>query len=225
MPPAASIPRENAVALIDLFRAEYARRAARTISGDARADALGDELRKVLALLDAVDFSRADETLLRSSGHPVLERLGALGGGGGTEVGSAAAGFATLLAKVRPWLAALPWRYSYDERADSPGLGGRMAWAELVGPIAPFVSERVCFGLTAIAPGVLYPAHRHPAVETYFVLNGTARWTAAGVACERAPGAFILHPSNIVHVMETSAEPLLAAYTWSGDVHTLSTYA
>lgn len=35
----------------------------------------------------------------------------------------------------------------------------------------------------------------------------------------------ILHPSNVIHAMETHDEPLLAAYTWSGDVHTLSAYA
>lgn len=60
--------------------------------------------------------------------------------------------------------------------------------------------------------------------ETYYVLSGTARWTAEGVTHERAPGSFILHPSNIVHVMETGGEPLIAAYTWTGDGETLSSF-
>lgn len=99
-----------------------------------------------------------------------------------------------------------------------------MAWAELVGPLAPFHSDKVCLGVTAIGPHTRYPEHLHPAAEVYFVLSGTARWTAEGVTHERPPGSFILHPSNIVHVMETGDEPLIAAYTWSGDIVSPSIY-
>jgi mannose-6-phosphate isomerase-like protein (cupin superfamily) len=248
--PAASISRENAVALIQLLRDTYAQRAggvgvpgtpssglAATPRNPHGTDATARELQNVLALLDTVDFSRADASLLRSSGHPVVEQLRQLAvdanvqHGGGVSDGDGAGAHspegtaaAALLRAVRPWLGALPWRYSYDERSDSPGLGSRMAWAELVGPIAPFRSERVCLGLTAIGAGVFYPAHLHPAVETYFVLHGASRWTAAGVTGERFPGDYILHPSNVIHAMETGREPLLAAYTWSGDVQTLSAY-
>ncbi|MDR0440385.1 MAG: AraC family ligand binding domain-containing protein, partial [Candidatus Accumulibacter sp.] len=105
-----------------------------------------------------------------------------------------------------------------------PDIGERMAWAELVGPIAPFHSDEVCLGLTAIGPHLRYPPHRHPATETYLVVSGTASWTAAGICRQHPPGALILHPSNIVHVMETGDAPLLAAYAWTGDVKTLSTY-
>ena len=123
-----------------------------------------------------------------------------------------------------PHLDALPWRFSYAPRPDMPDIGERMAWAELVGPIAPFHSHRVCLGLTAIGPHLLYPPHYHPAVETYLVVSGTATWTAKGVSRRLPPGALIVHPSNIVHVMETGDEPLLAAYAWTGDVETLSAY-
>jgi quercetin dioxygenase-like cupin family protein len=129
-----------------------------------------------------------------------------------------------VLAAFLPHLDALPWRYSYAPRADAPDIGSRMAWAELVGPIAPFKSDEVCLGLTAIGPGLLYPAHRHPAVETYLVLHAAARWTSAGKTRQHPPGTLILHQSNIVHAMETGSEPLLAAYAWTGDVHTLSAY-
>ncbi len=127
------------------------------------------------------------------------------------------------LAKAVP---VLPWKYNYEPRADLPDLGLQMAWAEIIGPEAPCVSNRFCFGFTLIAPESLYPAHFHPAVELYYVLSGTAEWSLAGKSTRHQPGSFILHPSNAIHAMKTGDTPLLAMYTWSGDdVVTLSQYA
>jgi quercetin dioxygenase-like cupin family protein len=199
------------LAAIELLRAHYAR------LRETHAGEVARELSAVLALLDEVDFAKSDLTHLAPSGHGVTRHLsGDLPSRNGT--------VADLLAAFRPLFPALPWRYSYEPRPDAPGLENSMAWAELIGPIAPFRSEKVCLGITAIGPRVRYPEHRHPAIETYYVLSGTARWTAEGVTHERAPGSFILHPSNIVHVMETGDEPLIAAYTWTGDVETLSSF-
>lgn len=130
-----------------------------------------------------------------------------------------------LLEVVRPVIRFLRWRYSYRARAGAGSLGDNVAFAELVGPEAPFRSDSVCLGLTLIAPATLYPSHRHPAIETYYVLAGTAIWTLDGVSRENPPGTYILHPSQAVHSMQTHAEPLLAIYTWSGpDVRTPSVY-
>lgn len=119
----------------------------------------------------------------------------------------------------------LPWRYSYQPRSDHPGLEGRMAWAEIVGPPQSlFPSQEVCFGLTLIGPHTHYPAHFHPAVELYQVVAGTAHWQLDGRWSPQPPGQFILHPANAVHAMRTEDEPLLAIYSWSGDIHTLSSY-
>jgi mannose-6-phosphate isomerase-like protein (cupin superfamily) len=132
---------------------------------------------------------------------------------------------AGLLDAIKPVARQLPWRYRYPPRADAPGLGREIAFAEIIGPEAPYRSDSLCLGLTLIGPETLYPAHRHPAVELYLVLAGSATWTLDGVSREHPPGAFILHPSQAVHAMQTYAEPLLAIYTWTGpDVHTLSVY-
>lgn len=126
---------------------------------------------------------------------------------------------------VAPALPFLPWKYNYEPRADLPDLGLKMAWGEIIGPEAPFVSDRFCLGLTLIAPKSFYPLHRHPATELYWVVSGTAEWTLEGKVTRRAPGSFILHDSNAVHAMRTFDEPLLALYSWSGpDVVTLSSY-
>jgi quercetin dioxygenase-like cupin family protein len=119
----------------------------------------------------------------------------------------------------------LPWAYSYPLRQDAPDLEHNIAFAEIIGPKAPYRSESLSLGLTLIAPQTFYPEHRHPAVELYLVLAGTAAWTLDGVTKDRPPGSFILHPSQGVHAMRTRGEPLLALYTWSGpDVRSTSVY-
>lgn len=131
-----------------------------------------------------------------------------------------------VVAAARSASASLPWAYAYPPRADAPDLRERIAFAEMVGPAAPLRCETHCLGLTLIAPFTRYPLHHHPAVELYLVLSGTARWTAAGRVRAVEPLGLVLHPSGVLHAMETSAEPLLAAYAWTGsDVRTASRYA
>ena len=208
----------TALAAVDAIRAGFAAR----LAAGCETSAVAAEIKKVLDLLAGVDFSRADEKHLQASGHPVIQQLQQVNAESSAE--SSASATSAIFRAFLPLLNALPWRYSYEPRADAPDIGARMAWAELVGPIAPFHSEVVCLGLTAIGPHLLYPAHRHPAVETYLVVSGTANWTADGITRARPPGDLILHPSNIVHAMEAGDAPLLAAYAWTGDVGTLSTY-
>lgn len=203
----ATISSTDAVAAISILRQHFALRA-----GDE--DDLGRELARVLALLDEVAFVAAG---IEGSSHP-------LGSQFRTEPVLHHPPVADVLSAFAPLLPALPWRYGYTPRPDLPGLESRMGWAELVGPLAPFRSDRVCLGLTAIGPHTRYPEHAHPAVEVYFVVSGTARWTANGVTRARPPGSYILHPANVVHAMEASDEPLLAAYTWSGDIVSPSIY-
>jgi len=76
-----------------------------------------------------------------------------------------------------------------------------------------------------IAPRTHYPPHAHPAIETYLVITGTALWSlGAAPAAAQPPGALIFHPSGMAHAMETEAEPLLAIWSWRGDVTSPSVY-
>jgi mannose-6-phosphate isomerase-like protein (cupin superfamily) len=130
-----------------------------------------------------------------------------------------------LLRLIREVFDYLPWKYNYEEREDKKDLGSYMGWAELIGPEAPYKSDDFCLGFTLISPYTLYPEHRHPAIELYKVLSGTAEWTLEGATSKRVPGEVILHPSNKIHKMHTYDQTLLALYTWSGnDVVTLSEY-
>ena len=131
----------------------------------------------------------------------------------------------SLLRLIREVFDYLPWKYNYEEREDKKNLGSYMGWAELIGPEAPYKSDDFCLGFTLISPYTLYPEHRHPAIELYKVLSGTAEWTLEGATSKRVPGEVILHPSNKIHKMQTYDQTLLALYTWSGnDVVTLSEY-
>ncbi len=201
------MPRPSFAPTIEAIRHVFVERA-------AAGDALAGELAHVLALLPA---STAVAPAPHGAPHPITHHLGAaLAAGAGRIEG--------ILAPLRQLAPALPWRYSYAARSDAPGLEHHVAWSEFVGPVAPIQSDKVCLGVTLIAPRTLYPVHHHPAIETYLVLSGAATWTATGRAALRPPGAFILHPSNVKHAMQTWAEPLLAVYTWSGDVHSASAY-
>jgi mannose-6-phosphate isomerase-like protein (cupin superfamily) len=130
-----------------------------------------------------------------------------------------------LLDEILPIAPSLPWHYNYPLHKNLPELGQDIAFAEIIGPEAPFRSDSVCLGLTLIGKEILYPAHYHPAIELYYVVTGTATWTLNGISHNSPPGTYILHPSMSIHAMETREEPLLAIYTWSGpDIRTSSRY-
>jgi mannose-6-phosphate isomerase-like protein (cupin superfamily) len=176
---------------------------------------VGREIQKVSALLESLPLLTGR---FQRNSHSVTRYIKDV-----VQTGDAST--KTLLDEIGAVLQFLPWRYSYPLRQDAPGLGQNIAFAEIIGPEAPFRSDSVCLGLTLIGPETLYPAHRHPAIELYYVVAGTAAWTVDGVSHDRVPGTYILHASQVVHTMRTNAEPLLAIYTWSGsDVRTTSVY-
>jgi hypothetical protein len=179
-------------------------------------DDVGQEAARVLALLNPLPTLTG---IFPKSQHPSTRYLDAALASGDDAT-------ATLVTAIRPVASHLPWRYSYARRSDAPGLEDNMAFAEIIGPEAPYVSERVCLGLTLIGPNTFYPPHRHPAIELYYVVTGEATWTANGSSRRNPPGAFILHDSQVVHAMQTHQRPLLAVYTWSGkDVRSSSVFA
>jgi quercetin dioxygenase-like cupin family protein len=102
-----------------------------------------------------------------------------------------------------------------------PAFLERYAYTELVGPHGRIPHTEVSFGLLALAPHTLYPAHAHPAVESYVVLLGTADWCAGDAPwTPRPPGSLVHHPSGIAHAMRTADEPLVAAFFWTGALDT-----
>jgi len=132
---------------------------------------------------------------------------------------------AALCDALLPVLHRLGWSYGYSPDPRWPSLSATIAFAQIVGPRGLRDDASVHLGLTLLAPHTHYPLHSHPAVELYLVLSGTAAWRVSGHPFEpRPPGSLILHESQIGHAMETSSEPLLALYTWRGDLTTAPVY-
>ncbi|CAO3424487.1 dimethylsulfonioproprionate lyase family protein [Azospirillum doebereinerae] len=204
---AAALADGELLVLLRLMRTTFA-------AGLGRAPAVAAEAARVLADLPDGRGPVPLAAALLPNHHPSLEQLP-----------EAARRAGPAWAKALPPVAGrLPWRFGYAPRADLPELQNRMAWAEIVGPAAPIRSDRVGFGLTLIGRDTHYPSHRHPAVELYAVVSGTAAWTLDGVTTQRPPGDVVLHPANAVHAMRTTDEPLLALYSWTGDIVSPTAY-
>jgi quercetin dioxygenase-like cupin family protein len=119
----------------------------------------------------------------------------------------------------------LCWTYSYPARPTAPDLSSRVAFCQIAGPGGLRRSDQLRLGLTLIAPETRYPAHLHPAIETYLVIAGTGLWWLGSAdPTLQPPGALIFHPSGVPHAMQTAGEPLLAVYSWRGDVVSPSVY-
>lgn len=107
-----------------------------------------------------------------------------------------------------------PWRAAGGGKM--PAVGA----CELIGPqgISECNSHRA--GLFFQPAQLFYDWHRHAAEEIYLPLCGDAQWHAA----KRPPLAavalkdFVHHPSWQPHACQTFAAPLLAIWTWSGDI-------
>lgn len=167
--------------------------------------AIAEEIRSIGALLRQAEEVEPP----RPQDHPVTRHLPA-----------ALKGVTGLDALAGP----LSWRYSYAPSPARAGLEDRLAWTEIVGERAPLRHGALNLGYLLLAPETIYPPHAHPAVELYHVVSGTALWTAGDILRRRVPGDFILHPSGVPHATRTRAQPLLAIYTWTGEVGTASRF-
>ena len=107
----------------------------------------------------------------------------------------------------------LSWQYGYDRVPR--GLERKYAYAELVGPSGPVITDQVILGLVLFAPGCVYPAHAHEDItESYICLSGAVSENDDGVY---GPGSLIFNPPGHHHRITTSKlEPSLLAYAWIG---------
>ena len=110
---------------------------------------------------------------------------------------------------------------NYSDAVMGAGYMDNYAYANLVGGRGLLGGGGYALGVLLLGPGLLYPAHAHPANEVYYVVGGTADWRRGdGPWTARAPGSLIEHPSGLVHATRTGDEPLLALYLWWGDIAT-----
>lgn len=105
--------------------------------------------------------------------------------------------------------------YTYAPVAVADGLLARP------GPLpVPDITGPSLF-LVIQGPGQIYPGHRHPAVEIYGVVAGTADWYRGGEGFRpRSPGEVFVHDSQMVHATTTNDEPTISWAAWFGDLTT-----
>lgn len=113
----------------------------------------------------------------------------------------------------------LSWLYGYEKVPR--GLRNKFAYAELMAPTGPIISDRLILGLVLFAPKCTYPTHSHDGVtESYYCLSGAVSENDDGVS---APGSMIFNPPGREHRITTSErEPCLLAYAWIGPQEKLS---
>jgi hypothetical protein len=117
---------------------------------------------------------------------------------------------------------AFTWRQNpnYVRRPPSrdflPGYG----YAVIAGP-GGLVPAGMAMGVLLLGPGILYPAHAHPAEEVYLVLDDASRWWRDGADWQSGLGGVAIHhPPNLAHAMQAGSVPLCALYLWRGDLAT-----
>lgn len=120
------------------------------------------------------------------------------------------ASFIRALQSVRQHLV---WQYGYEKVPR--GLERKYAYAELVGPTGPVVTDQVILGLVLFAPGCTYPAHSHDGItESYICLSGAVSENHHGVF---APGSLIFNPPGHLHRITVAYHsPSLLCYAWEG---------
>lgn len=113
---------------------------------------------------------------------------------------------------------AFAWRQNpnYTRRPPSPEFLDGYAYAVIAGP-GGLIPAEIALGVLVLAPGLLYPAHAHPAEEVYLVLDPMSRWWRDGEDWRQGlGGGAIHHRPALAHAMQAGSTPLCAVYLWRG---------
>ena len=120
------------------------------------------------------------------------------------------------------------WEQSYSKTDGVVGddmLSG-YGFAEVIGKLGPFVSERVRSGIGVWGPGIDYPAHQHAAEEVYIVLAGSAEFMLDDGPNQARQAGDVVHVRSMRrHGFRTTGDPLVVFYIWQdGDLREKSSF-
>lgn len=128
---------------------------------------------------------------------------------------------ATLVTALRPLLSALAWiqNPNYLTGNMPAGFLENYGYADIVSPRGLIADDKFALGILLLGPNTEYLPHYHPAEEIYYTVGGVCDWWQTGqLWTQQQPGAFVYHPSGVVHAMRTAKEPVCLLYTWWGAV-------
>lgn len=165
---------------------------------------------RILGALDRV-AAPSDRPPVR---FPVCDHLAPALGEAVATAPPAVARHAAALGALAPHLI---WRRKDGFEGDRTFFDGH-ANATIVGPGGLEPRDDVWIGISLVAPGVVYPDHRHPPEEVYLVLSegdwrqNDGAWHAPG------KGGIVYNPPDIVHAMRAGPRaPLVATWClWAG---------
>lgn len=118
----------------------------------------------------------------------------------------------------------LAWQHGYNKSEMPEGFADNFGNADVIGPYGLVFSSRFKLGVVLLGPQTWYPPHAHPSTEIYYILSGEAEWHIGDYKSVESAGSMIFHRSNEPHAMLTGKTPLLAVYTWRGDIENGSSF-
>lgn len=119
---------------------------------------------------------------------------------------------ADALAAIEPRLA---WYRSASAREAGPDFLDGHANAVVLGDEGLEPAGAVAVGISLVAPGILYPRHRHAPEEVYVVLSEGSWMASDGPFRRRGPGDLAHTPPGAWHAMRAGTVPLLAIWCLS----------
>jgi len=82
----------------------------------------------------------------------------------------------------------------------------------VIGPRGVDSREDAIVGVTAMAPNLEYPDHRHPPQELYIALSDGEWRQNDSQWCKPGLGGLVYNPSNVLHGMRAGSKPLVAIW-------------
>lgn len=113
------------------------------------------------------------------------------------------------------------WRETYKDTDIGQDFLDRFGCFCLIGPNAPWTSQKMHGFLVFVPPDLWYPWHHHVAEELYFVFAGSGTFRLHGQNDRQlGPGDAIFHGANQPHALQTTDHPVLAWELWRADFDT-----
>lgn len=125
-----------------------------------------------------------------------------------------------VLDAIRPFMKDLHWQTNKNYHGHfEEKFFENEAFAEIIGPKGMLRTDVFRAGLLLMGPEIDYPGHNHEASEWYNVLSGTGLWRQGGNAFSLCPPpSAIFHSSWEVHAMRCQKTPVLALWSWAGNM-------
>ena len=93
------------------------------------------------------------------------------------------------------------------------------SFVEIIGPNGLLEKPGIRVGFLLLGPTIFYPSHKHEALELYNIMSGKGLWQIDDNEFEeKSPDDSVFHDLWVPHAMKTTGNPVLALFSWSGQI-------